>query len=110
MISSLFSASIGNFAPQKYVWKICIALHSAPRLLLCQLYHKQMRTVLRRSSTIQQIATISCTANMAEIFSLLVLSVVPSVEDYALHKLCFSSFLLFSAIFIGTSYYLLRSE
>lgn len=104
----IISASIGNFAPQKYVWKICIALHSAPRLLLCQLHHKEMRRVLTKSSVIQQLALISCTANMAEIFSLLVLSVVPSVEDYALHKLCFSSFLLFSALFIGTSYYLLR--
>ena len=102
------AASIGNFAPQKYVWKICIALHSAPRLLLCSLYHTQMRRVLSKSSVIQQLALISCSSNLVEVFSLLVLSVVPSVEDYALHKLSFASFLLFSAIFIASSYYLLR--
>ena len=105
---SLSSASIGNFAPQKYVWKICIALHSAPRLLICQLYHSQMRRVLSQSSIVQRLALLSCTANLAEIFSLLLLSVVPSMEDYALHKLSFASFLLFSGLFIATSYYLLR--
>ena len=67
-----------------------------------------MRRVLSKSSVIQQLAFISCSSNLVEVFSLLVLSVVPSVEDYALHKLSFASFLLFSAIFIASSYYLLR--
>ena len=107
-IAPSISASIGNFAPQKYVWKICIALHSAPRLLICQLYHSQMRRVLSQSSLVQQLALLASTANLAEIFSLLLLSVVPSMEDYALHKLSFASFLLFSGLFIATSYYLLR--
>ena len=104
----LSSASIGNFAPEKYVWKICIALHSAPRLFICQLHHSQMRRVLSQSYIVQQVAVLSCTANLAEIFSLLLLSVVPSMEDHALHKISFASFLLFSGLFIATSYYLLR--
>ena len=90
----------------KYVWKLCIALHSAPRLLLCQLYHNHMQKILRKSALVQQMALLSCSFNLAEIFSLLLLSVVPSVEDFALHKLSFGSFLLFSALFIASSYYL----
>jgi hypothetical protein len=32
------SASIGLFRPQKYVWKMLVSLHSAPRLLLTLMY------------------------------------------------------------------------
>ena len=53
-------------------------------------------------------ALLCCSFNLAEVFSLLLLSVVPSIENFTLHKLSFASFLLFSALFIGTSYYLLR--
>ena len=102
------SASIGHFAPQKYVWKVCIALHSAPRLLICQMYHTHMQRMLRRDSYVQQLALFTCTLNVAEVFSLLLLSVVPSVEDFTLHKLCFGSFLFFSAFFISSSVYLFR--
>ena len=49
------AASIGNFAPQKYVWKLCIGLHSGPRLLLCQLYHSHMARVLSHSPPVQQV-------------------------------------------------------
>ena len=101
-------ASIGHFPPQKYVWKVCIALHSAPRLLICQMYHMHMQKVLRRDGFVQQLALFTCTLNVAEVFSLLLLSVVPSVEDFTLHKLCFGSFLFFSAFFIASSFYLFR--
>ena len=33
-----------------------------------------------------------------QVFSLLLLSIVPSIEDFALHKLAFGSFLFFSAL------------
>ena len=90
------------------MWKVCIALHSAPRLLICQMYHTHMQKVLKRVGIIQQLALLTCTLNVAEVFSLLLLSVVPSVEDFTLHKLCFGSFLFFSAFFIASSFYLFR--
>ena len=90
------------------MWKVCIALHSAPRLLICQMYHTHMQKVLKRIGFVQQLALFTCTLNVAEVFSLLLLSVVPSVEDFTLHKLCFGSFLFFSAFFIASSFYLFR--
>lgn len=105
-IAPSISASIGNFAPQKYVWKTCIALHSAPRLLICQMYHTHMSNIMHRVSWVQQMTLLSCTVSVAEVFSLLLLSIVPSIEDFALHKLAFGSFLFFSALYVATSYYL----
>ena len=102
------AASIGNFAPQKYVWKLCIAMHSAPRLLTVLLYHNHLNRVLDKSENTKQLIFMCCFFNVVEIFSLLLLSIVPSVEDFHLHKLSFVSFLLFSALFIGSSYYLQR--
>ena len=103
-----YSASIGILAPQKYVWKICIALHSAPRLLLCKMYHKHMQKVLSKIARVQRLALFTCMLNMAEVFSLLLLSVVPSTEDYSLHTFCFGLFLFFSAVYLAFSYYLFR--
>ena len=103
-----YLASIGILAPQKYVWKICIALHSAPRLLLCKMYHKHMQKVLSRMSTVQWLALFTCLLNVAEVFSLLLLSVVPSTEDYSLHTFCFGLFLFFSASYLAFSFYLFR--
>ena len=107
MIESIL-ASIGILAPQKYVWKICIALHSAPRLLLCKMYHTHMQKVLKKVAFVQRLALFTCTLNVAEVFSLLLLSVVPSVEDYTLHTFCFGLFLFFSAIYLAFSFYLFR--
>ena len=101
-------ASIGILAPQKYVWKICIALHSAPRLLLCKMYHKHMQKVLNKVASVQRLALFTCVLNVAEVFSLLLLSVVPSTEDYFLHTFCFGLFLFFSAMYLAFSYYLFR--
>jgi len=103
-VAPSISASIGSFAPQKYVWKVCIALHSAPRLLICQMYYMHMQRVLKKN--VQQFALLSSVLNLGEVFSLLLLSVVPSVEDFFLHIFCFGMFLFFSGAYLCTSYYL----
>ncbi len=40
------SAAIGLFRPQKYVWKMLLSLHSAPRLLLALMYRNYLKTGL----------------------------------------------------------------
>ena len=65
-------------------------------------------TLMCREGWVQKVALASCTLHVAEIFSLLLLSLVPSIEDFALHKLSFGSFLLFSALYLAASYTLLR--
>ena len=72
-----------------------------------------MRRVLSRAPAVRRgallcCALLCCALNLAEILALLLLSVVPSVEDFHLHKLSFGCFLLFSALFIASSYYLHR--
>ena len=59
-----------------------------------------------RAPAVRRGALLCCALNLAEILALLLLSVVPSVEDFHLHKLSFGCFLLFSALFIASSYYL----
>jgi len=100
------SASIGHYAPQRFIWKISIALHSAPRLLFAQMYNAYMYKHLSRSSSVQQMLLLCSSFNIAEIFSLLLLSLVPSKDDFGLHKFGFGSFLLFSAAYISSSYVL----
>ena len=103
-----FAASIGILAPQKYIWKICIAVHSAPRILLCKMYNTHMKKVLSKVGSVQRLVLFSCLLNIAEVLSLLLLSVVSSIEDYSLHTFCFGLFLFFSGAYMAVSYYLFR--
>jgi len=73
------------------------------------MYHKHMQKVLSKIARVQRLALFTCMLNMAEVFSLLLLSVVPSTEDYSLHTFCFGLFLFFSAVYLAFSYYLFSS-
>lgn len=65
------SSSIGNFSPQKYVWKISIALHSSPRYFISYLHYIFWHE--------NQLAFIF---NLIEISSLIGLSFISSVENF----------------------------
>merc|ERR1719468_387169 len=65
---------------------------------------------MSRDPWVQQFVLICCSFNVAEVFSLLLLSIVPSIEDFTLHKLSFASFLIFSGLYLASSYYMLRKH
>ena len=79
------SAAIGGFSPQRYIWRLCIALHCTPRYLLGVCYHRLYATGSHDISTRRQIYvglvyTMSA-AYFTEISCLLLVSFVSSVED-----------------------------
>ena len=65
------SASIGSFSPQKYAWRIAIALHSSPRYFISYIHY----LLWHNSSS-------ALVFNVLEISSLIGLSFISSVENF----------------------------
>jgi len=81
------SAAIGGFSPQRYIWRLCIALHCTPRYLLGICYHRLYAAGSRDIAVSRHIyAVLVCvmtTAYFTEISCLLLLSFVSSIEHYS---------------------------
>lgn len=65
------SASIGSFSPQKYAWRIAIALHSSPRYFISYLHY-----------TFWHHSELALLFNVLEISSLIGLSFISSIENF----------------------------
>ena len=101
------SAAIGNYLPQKYVWQTCVALHISPRFLFLYLYRRFYEERIRNiSGNIQRIINVILTVQFLELISLLGLSIVSSLENFDIHKVCFVSFGVCSLIYFALSVYL----
>ena len=74
------SASIGAFSPQKYVWRLTVGVHAAPRFFVSFLYF-----LLFHNSRILLIF------NFIEIASLVGLSMVSSTENFGMFLFVFLS-------------------
>jgi Frag1/DRAM/Sfk1 family len=87
------SAAVGGFSPQRYIWRICIALHCTPRFALAVCYHRlymiyadEIATQRYRLYCILIYAITS--VYILENTCLLILSFVSSTENYGNHKFC----------------------
>uniref|UniRef100_T1JLR0 Splicing factor YJU2 n=1 Tax=Strigamia maritima TaxID=126957 RepID=T1JLR0_STRMM len=102
------SAAI-SFTPQRYIWRICIALHAAPRVLaaLCYYKHYRQRFGYFDKSWIV-IIRITFLLNLIEILALIGLTYVSSTENYDVHEKCFIAFMACSEIYMLLSCYLFK--
>lgn len=64
------SAAIGSYGPQRYVWRLAIALHSSPRYLVAYIYYTKHKSKF------------VLTLNWLELSGLLGLTFVSSTENY----------------------------
>lgn len=95
------SAAIGGYSPQKYIWRIAIALQATPRLLFAYIYF-QHNLEQDPVSLDHVVYPLLCRATFSVIvlenLSLLLLTYVASNEWYKGHKLGFTLFIACSVL------------
>ena len=101
------SAAVGSNAPEIYIFRVCIGLHSFPRFAIAFVYYhfyNDAITTLSIKSCYPKIVTLNCFFNLLEISGLILLTDISSTEDYGIF---FGFGLVFSDILEKNSFILI---
>jgi len=103
------SAAVGDKTPQRYIWRIGIALHCCVRFIIPFIYRVFYRDAIQHSSVLlHQMASIACFMNIVENISLLVMTYVSSKENYSIHEMGFIFFIATSMIYMLLTCFLFK--
>ncbi|XP_069181431.1 post-GPI attachment to proteins factor 2 isoform X3 [Procambarus clarkii] len=104
------SSAIGEFVPQRYIWRAAIAVHSAPRFLIASMYYSFMQRILPNVAFYQKAVKVNSFLNVVENVALLSLSFVSSKENYDIHKVSFIMFMVCSELYMVLTCLLLKDN
>ncbi|XP_035382820.1 post-GPI attachment to proteins factor 2 isoform X1 [Electrophorus electricus] len=87
-----------SLTPERYIWRFCIGLHSAPRFLVAAAYFSFYRRWFSKKLVKQLLNIFTLLCALSENVGLLLLTYVCSAETYSLHKTGFIMFIVSSLL------------
>ncbi|XP_055894343.1 post-GPI attachment to proteins factor 2-like isoform X2 [Biomphalaria glabrata] len=96
------SAAIGGFTPQRYVWRICIAFHAAPRLMIAWAYYNFHTSVHagKHNELYKAGAALTSLCHVIEVTALVGLTYISSLDNHGLHETLFIVFMASSLVYM----------
>ncbi|TKR61542.1 hypothetical protein L596_028638 [Steinernema carpocapsae] len=101
------SAAVASFSPERYIWRVFIGLHGAPRFVLAFAFRNLLLSAPIRSPSagipFAILCQLACFLNLGENFFLLILTSISSVEDHEAHKMSFIGFAVCAILYMFLS-------
>ncbi|MFH4976765.1 hypothetical protein AB6A40_003474 [Gnathostoma spinigerum] len=98
------SAAVASYSPERYIWRVFISLHAAPRYVAAIAFRNYLLTSPLWSPSDVWWYPVACHALCAVQFAentfLLLLTSVSSTENYLIHKISFSAFAVCAIIYM----------
>ncbi|CAL8082080.1 unnamed protein product [Orchesella dallaii] len=92
------SAAMGGFQVSQIIWRICIALHAAPRFMVTGMYYRYLKSIILGRHIVWVV--LACVLNVLENMGLIGLTYVSSKENYRIHEKCFIIFMVSSELYM----------
>jgi len=102
------SAAVGDKSPERYVWRIGIALHCFMRLVIPYMYYIYYTNAPVSTGVTNYLAFTGCTLNFIENWCLILMTYVSSKDNYLAHELGFIGFISTSMIYMLISCVILQ--
>ncbi|RLU25762.1 hypothetical protein DMN91_001921 [Ooceraea biroi] len=102
-------SAITGVSPQRYLWRVSIALHIGPRLVIASVYHSYYYKILKSIEDVPQKITGSRLLNLcywlniAEVAALSGVTYISNRENYSVHEKIFIVFMISSLTYMLTA-------
>lgn len=92
-------SAITGVSPQRYLWRICIAFHIGPRVIIASVYHTYYRYLLSQEHSDvdgkgARLLTLCYWLNIVEIAALCGVTYISNRENYPVHEKIFIIFMI----------------
>ncbi|XP_029673453.1 post-GPI attachment to proteins factor 2-like [Formica exsecta] len=102
-------SAITGVSPQRYLWRISIALHIGPRLVIASVYHSYYYNILKSIEDVplkimgSRLLNLCYWLNIAEVAALCGVTYISNRENYSVHEKIFIAFMISSLTYMLTA-------